>query len=539
MFNRANGFALLLATTAFVSAANAYPYKDLPFDPSTMSAPYAQPAAWPDQLSPLAPIQRLTMETGMRYWFSSGRYKMDLFDSSGAMNVSRLTYDGSVAQSAEAFWRLDYNRYFLKGNLGGGWFSGGHMSDQDFPPITSPESNTRQEMKDSSLRYANVDVGYTFLDTGYFGLGGFVGYGYWAERLNSFGCTQTIGGHVCAPSAIANNVNTLNDEPEWNMLRVGAAGSWEFYPGLTWSADAAYVRGWFSGHDYHVLRPDINGVSLEATGNGFMLESILSWQVMQGVSVGVGGRWWHIAADGNSRFDETPAGALGAVSQPIKIEQDRYGMFVQAGYKFGDRAAAGAVPFAQYNGVGASWTGFYAGPLIGYGAGFSTNQSATFSPITANASAFAAAGVVPSSVPVSTGGTTAGLVVGHNWQIGRELLGAEGDISYAHIAGANGWTNAATGVTTSVDQSLGWFGTIRARIGHLLTNDFMVFGTAGAAFGGTKADVSSSQVSSSVPCQGTAFCAAGSTAKFRIGWTAGAGIEYRVNSWASVKAEAL
>ncbi|MGY3582279.1 opacity protein-like surface antigen [Bradyrhizobium sp. USDA 4341] len=536
MFSRASCLAVLLATTAVASVAHAYPSKEPEFDASALSAPYAQPAPWPGLL-PVAPMQRMTMETGMRYWFSSGRYKLDLYDSSGSLNVSRLTYDGSVAQTAEAFWRFDYNRTFLKGNLGGGSIAGGHMSDQDFQPVTSPESNTRQEMKDSSVRYVNVDLGYTMVDTGYVGLGAFVGYGYWAERLNTFGCAQQIGGAICSPVAIGTDVNTLNGEPAWNMLRLGASGSWEFYPGLKLSADAAYVRGWFAGKDFHVLRPDINGTSLDGTGNGFMVESILSWQVMQGVSIGVGGRWWHIEADGDARFDALPGSSYAA--QPIKIEQDRYGVFVQGAYKFGDRTSGAAVPFSAFNGAGASWTGFYAGPTIGYGSSFSKDDSATLAPTTANGSVLVGAGAIPASIPVSNGGVTAGVTVGYNWQFGRGVLGAEGDFSYAHIAGANGWTDPATGVTTSVDQSLGWFATLRARFGYLLTSDFMVFGTAGAAFGDVKADASSQQVSSSFPCAGTALCADGSVSKVRIGWTAGAGVEYRINSWSSVKAEAL
>ena len=514
MVSRAHGLALLLATTAFVSAAHAYPEKLPDFDPSSVGTPYSQPAPWPDRFSPISPIQRTTIETGMRYWFSSGRYKFDLYDTSGAMNVSRLTYDGSVAQSAEGYFRLDYNRFFTKGNLGGGSFTGGHMNDQDFAPLTVPESNTRQEMKDSSLRYGAIDLGYSLIDTGWLGMGAFIGYGYWAERMNSFGCAQVGGGDFCSPVAVGTNVNSLNGESVWNMLRAGVAGSWEFYPGLKWSADAAYVRGWQSGHDFHVLRPDIDGVGLEATGNG-------------------------LSADGDVRFDQTISASSGFVSQPIKIEQDRYGVFVQAGYKFGDRAAGAAVPYANLNGSGASWTGFYAGPIIGYGSSLSSNRSTSFVPTTSSASALASVGAVPPTVSVDNAGVTAGVAIGYNWQLGRELVGAEGDISYAHIAGANGRTDPLTGVTTTVDQSLGWFGTLRGRVGHLLTQDLLVFGTAGAAFGDTKLDVSSQQVSTSVPCQATGYCASGSTAKVRMGWTAGAGIEYRVNSWASVKAEAL
>ncbi|WP_204312824.1 hypothetical protein, partial [Escherichia coli] len=67
-----------------------------------------------------------------------------------------------------------------------------------------------------------------------------------------------------------------------------------------------------------------------------------------------------------------------------------------------------------FNGAGSSWTGFYAGPVVGYGANLSKTDAARLSPNTGAANVIAGMGAVPASIPVSAGGVTAGLTVGYN-----------------------------------------------------------------------------------------------------------------------------
>src|SRR5215471_13696158 len=130
-------------------------------------------------------------EVGGRSWFSTGRYKKDLWDSNiHSILNSRLTYDNLTAQAAEAFFRGNIaGGLFVKGTVGGGSITGGKMNDEDFPPLAVPfYSNTLSQQRDGNLSYFNADVGYDFLRSRGPGwesrLGGFVGYGYWRERLN-------------------------------------------------------------------------------------------------------------------------------------------------------------------------------------------------------------------------------------------------------------------------------------------------------------------------------------------------------------------
>jgi opacity protein-like surface antigen len=75
------------------------------------------------------------VETGARYWYSSGRFQKDVGTTNPAtanILISRLTYN-STANSGEFFGRVDTPlNVFVKGNIGVGSLSGGHMNDEDW-----------------------------------------------------------------------------------------------------------------------------------------------------------------------------------------------------------------------------------------------------------------------------------------------------------------------------------------------------------------------------------------------------------------------
>jgi outer membrane immunogenic protein len=143
-----------------------------------------------------------------------------------------------------------------------------------------------------------------------------------------------------------------------------------------------------------------------------------------------------------------------------------------------------------------SWSGFYVGLNAGYGFGTS-NWDAP---------------------PASTSpkGAVAGLTLGYNYQTGVWLWGVEGDVDWSGIKGSS--TCAAGSCETKND----WLATARARIGYTGWSGWLPYITAGAAGGDIKATD-----------------ALGSANKFKIGWAAGAGLEYALWTNWSVKAEYL
>lgn len=131
-----------------------------------------------------------------------------------------------------------------------------------------------------------------------------------------------------------------------------------------------------------------------------------------------------------------------------------------------------------------TWTGLYAGGLIGYGWG----EAEEFEPE----------------------GMLGGVTVGGNYQWEQMLLGLEADISYSGIEDDEG----------ADDFGLDWVGTVRGRIGWAFDR-FVVFGTGGYAW--TTAE----------------FDGVGTDDRFHSGWTLGAGVEAAITGNISAKLDYL
>ena len=186
-----------------------------------------------------------------------------------------------------------------------------------------------------------------------------------------------------------------------------------------------------------------------------------------------------------------------------------------------------------------TWTGFYAGVNAGVGWGRSS-ASNTGQALVDNQAPFMALGALnPSSqlIPgntanASTGdskvnpfGFLAGGQIGFNYQVGgsRIVLGLEADLDAAGISGSGtfvghandaftaqqltysktasstnyaealsaAWSNpvftrSATG-TDRISGRVDWLGTVRGRVGFLVTPDLLLYVTGGLAYGGVKA----------------------------------------------------
>ena len=170
------------------------------------------------------------------------------------------------------------------------------------------------------------------------------------------------------------------------------------------------------------------------------------------------------------------------------------------------------------------WSGAYVGATAGYGFGDASTD------LTPNAAALGGPGIgLPPFGPLPTGPRMDGFVgggeIGYNWRFGNILTGLEADLSYSSL----GRSNSATGIPfiggtyrTTIDAKLEWFGTVRGRIGFLVTNDFLVYGTGGFAYGGVDTTVTGTNLAANCPFNN---CFSGSTGA-ATGWTAGAGAEH-------------
>jgi outer membrane immunogenic protein len=118
-------------------------------------------------------------------------------------------------------------------------------------------------------------------------------------------------------------------------------------------------------------------------------------------------------------------------------------------------------------------------------------------------------------ISIASDGTSNGFLgggqIGYNYQMGHMVIGIEADLTYDRFL-----TSSVTSGT-----STGWVGSLRPRLGYAM-GPLLLYGTGGLAFGNP--DLSSLSASN---------------VDFRLGWTAGAGIEYALNHNLSLRLEYL
>ena len=183
----------------------------------------------------------------------------------------------------------------------------------------------------------------------------------------------------------------------------------------------------------------------------------------------------------------------------------------------------------------ASWTGFYIGVNGGYGGDefkYPFSLADPGIPLTVDGSAH-----------LNSSGFLGGAQAGYNYQFAPSWVGGlEADIDAAAIKGQVGLNAAASsgGTTISAGASAGseqnYLGTVRARLGYLVTDRFLVFGTGGLAYGDVKSSVNAAYAVSGGGPTGT-FSASKTTTQ--TGWTAGGGVEYLLNKNWTFKTEYL
>jgi outer membrane immunogenic protein len=155
------------------------------------------------------------------------------------------------------------------------------------------------------------------------------------------------------------------------------------------------------------------------------------------------------------------------------------------------------------------WCGWYIGANAG---GSWSSDTAAYTQAQNNG---AAAADITSSSAVGGG------QIGYNWQMGSLVAGIETDFDGRHSQGTvNGLTPFAGNTIDQVNasQTQNWFGTVRGRIGWA-TGNFLFYGTGGLAYGNVEDSYTEIRVTT-----GQARSLSDSTT--RIGWAAGAGVEY-------------
>lgn len=164
-----------------------------------------------------------------------------------------------------------------------------------------------------------------------------------------------------------------------------------------------------------------------------------------------------------------------------------------------------------------SWGGGYAGINLGYSGDKAKHPlSVTDGP-----------DFYSGSLDITSSGFTGGIQAGWNFQNDGFVYGVEADFQTSNVEGKTSLNLAAPdgALSGEIGTKLKNFGTIRARVGHTVTDRFIVYGTAGFAMGETESSVRVTGLGSE------------RVKKTENGWTAGIGAEYAFNDNMSLKTE--
>lgn len=474
------------------------------------------------------------LDTGIRYWLGEAKFTWNLYDMVGDELLSRLTYQDVTTNTAEGFWKLRHEGgVFFKGYVGGGSNLDGTFIDEDFPPTTIPYSQTQSDQKYGRLNYLSFDLGYDLYQQTHYKISPFIGYHYWFTHYNGLGCHQTGDNpDICGASFFTDKTDTLNDNAAWHSLRLGINGEIQLLDNLNFSIDAAYTYAYLLGHDFHNLRPDIRGEFFEGTGDGVQLDMAFNWLATPSLSMGLGARWWNIKTTGYSHFEET---SVQGRPQYIDTTQNNYGLLVQSQYQFDNRQKS--FKYLDKDGLTKTphpWEGFFLGANLGYGMHF---NNVAVRPYASTSEAIAS--FSPGLIHLQSSGFLGGGQVGYHQRYHGLLWGIEADMDDTSIAGTNSisLTPFPYLINHSVTQQLDWFGTVRGKLGKVVSDSLLPYVTAGFSYARTEliyaADVSSA-FSETPELQ-----SAHSRKETNLSWVAGAGLEYAVGDHFRYKLEYL
>jgi outer membrane immunogenic protein len=207
-----------------------------------------------------------------------------------------------------------------------------------------------------------------------------------------------------------------------------------------------------------------------------------------------------------------------------------------------------------------SWSGFYAGFNGGFAFG---NSSIAYAPNDPAAQLGTCGGGPPPPPSLPRGqcipspdfrrdGALVGGQIGFNWQVNsRWLVGAEADYQWSDFKGSVSAPFRLGGVgntNMNASQTVGSFGTVRARAGVLIIEPLLLYGTAGLALAQASENLAVPAVATgtlssggySYSCTaGGASCFTGTPSNTLWGWSAGGGAELAITSNLTFKTELL
>lgn len=459
------------------------------------------------------------VETGARFWLGTGSLGAPnpLLNASPSALLSRLRFSDLTAATGETFARVDHaSGIFAKGYLGAGGITNGQLNDEDFPAVTAYSNSVSSAS--GNVGYATVDLGYNLLRTPDAKLGTFLGYNYYDQALNAYGCTQLAGDTGACVPALPSGLLALTQTSTLNSLRVGLSTEVMLTDRFKLTTDVAYVP-WvsFAGFDDHLLRQLLISEA-SSNGDGVMLEAMLDYKITDAWSIGFGGRYWAWNLNtGAANFDflTTPAANT---SEPARFNIERYGVFVQSSYRWGEPAASFDSPPVSTKAPARApmnWTGLYVGGMMGGG----VSNADWSDPFGTMPSGLGGTNVAGFGDATRAEGPLGGGQIGADWQVGFLVLGAQADAGVADLRGENTCFPGLGGL--NCQHIVDALATITGRLGYAFGRS-LAYVKGGGVWANTTYNLMGNT--------GALMLGSGDADVGSFGWTLGAGFAYALNS---------
>jgi outer membrane immunogenic protein len=189
----------------------------------------------------------------------------------------------------------------------------------------------------------------------------------------------------------------------------------------------------------------------------------------------------------------------------------------------------------------ANWTGFYVG--LNVGGAWTQKDDAVLSLPAGPPQAFLpflATGKIPTNYSNRASGVIAGAQLGYNWQVQNIVFGLETDISGSSLKGSQTLNTDVLLSTHSLVYSTkaDYVGTVRARLGTLITPQLLAYLTGGFAYGQLTHSYSATNIRF-LPGPVPSLLSTGSGTSLNTGWTVGGGLEWALTNNLTLRGEYL
>lgn len=270
----------------------------------------------------LPPDDPISIELGLRYWYSMGSHRMTVLGDNYASD--------DVSHIVEGHLRIDDSSTDFYAKAIAGYSAVINSS------YSTPTTGGTPNSQSGTIHYVGADLGWTPFGTDDFKFGGFAGYQYWNDSpdMGRENFTPASGGGDSDP----NNL-------QYQLVRLGVVGKAELGDMFELSAEAAVIPYALLNGTYGALAVTAPPGEVQGSAgsvNGWLYgaagEVMARFRPTENWTFGIGGRAWYLQGQADVTFETrdavTPANQTNWITKTTQFSTLRYGLLGEITYRF-------------------------------------------------------------------------------------------------------------------------------------------------------------------------------------------------------------